>query len=441
MNNITTSSLMIDPNLSIRAPLPVGKELRIQLALQYLRQQEQQIITDSTPINITANRKPRQSIRQIAMFFQIPKSTLYDRLKSKKIQLQSVKTNNDEPKSSNSDEFDLHNRISVTSHIPQMKLNPKLEDSLFNYLKLVCLSYGNLPNLIQLRSVVESKIGPEIPLGRKWVNNFIKRHSHKILYGEDSTLNLIRFGDFKKWKNHFSYLWRWVVPLLQDKIRNIASNNHFYYIVRVPMTNGVLASCFLCFKISKELKFSLFNKPEFVVFRNNSELMDKQQRILLLNQALVKLYTNIPVEETKLIIFEGFDDNYHWSLEDCLKSINPNIFISLPWCNQIIANLIKLTPHIIQMDSRHIITLELSAEHLDLDAISNEFGNFMNLSIDLKSNEPLSQDPSLREQILLIIEAIEKHESQLYQDLNNPLSRIILNDIFNKLKLTVTNEL
>ncbi|AGO12729.1 AaceriADR261Cp [[Ashbya] aceris (nom. inval.)] len=502
---------LVDPTLSLGPTLPANKEVRIQLALQYFRQQQRGNVpleADGAATNAAVNGlRPKQSLRQIAMFFQIPKSTLYDRLKNSAKKQRAVVPAKVVPPSKT--RATVASSPSNVSHLIQMKLDPTVEERLFLYLRKVCLAYGNLPNLVQLKFLVSQEI-KHITLGRKWVSNFIKRHSERIIYGWDVFHNPIKFEDFKKWKNQFTFLWVWFVPMLQGMLRKCMDNgDDVYYLVRVPISYEMLASCFICFKIEPELRLTLAFEPVVVTFRhNNTNMMHKEARIKTLNNTLYKCYQQIP-SSAKLVIFEGFNDQYRWDFEDCIRLINPDNFVSLPWDRHILTKLIEFGPELVRMDDPNTVKLSWNETHFRLQDIANELKLFMaqsneaiasdvnlpalpdqteesadagtraidielhgSTSIDdgdspdddedadsaaadvavaiLGHSPPLQRTPSterasadpqtMHAQLKALVATIDDHEPQLYNNMADPASKVLLNNIFNRLRAMVSDD-
>ncbi|AMD21743.1 HFL113Wp [Eremothecium sinecaudum] len=416
--NDVLNSNSVDPSLSFNSTLPANKEVRIQLALQYCKQQQQrELKSQSTSIGDSpkysgdapiAHSRPKQSLRQIAMFFQIPKSTLYDRLKNSK---KRVSRDDIDSVSGNASSFvsavgampnDGGKRRSgsltspnTASHLIQMKLDPALEEELFLYLRKVCLAYGNLPNLVQLKYLISQEV-KHITLGRKWVSNFIKRHNSRIIYGWDVYHNPIKFEDFKKWKNQFTFLWIWFEPLLQNTIRKCVNDGHaFYYLIRVPISYELLGSCFLCFKVSSDFKFSLVFVPEVITFRDNSSnMLHKEERVKILNRTLHSFCQRIP-SDTKLIIFEGFDEQYRWELESCVQLVNIDNFVALPWGKHILMRLIDFGPELLSMNGPNNIKLSWEENRSSWPDIETDLKVFMTVSTDTSSTAAQLGIPSL----------------------------------------------
>ncbi|AET40451.1 uncharacterized protein Ecym_6048 [Eremothecium cymbalariae DBVPG len=523
----------VDPSLSMSTTLPANKEVRIQLALQYFKQQQQRDLpSQNTSMTIGGVHRsatgghaprPKQSLRQIAMFFQIPKSTLYDRLKNSKKQRSTSNSVGPTTKTVPKVRVASNSNSNSTSHLIQMKLDPAREEQLFLYLRKVCLAYGNLPNLVQLKFLVSQEI-KHITLGRKWVSNFIKRHNDQIIYGWEVFHNPIKFEDFKKWKNQFTFLWIWFVPLLQEIMRKCMSNGEvFYYLVRVPISYEVLASCFIGFKVDPDMTLGLAFEPELVTFRNNnSSLMHKEERIKTLNGILQKCYRKLP-HNAKLVVFEGFNDQYHWDFEDCIRLVNPENFIALPWGRHILSRLIEFGPELVRIYDPQTVKLSWNETHFKLQDIKTELKMFMSLSTDTSSaidislpalsatsappsrpidielqatntaataavsvdddedennddngdNEndndndaasvavailehqsaathtaaatattspPIACTDALPQQLKDIVATIDDHEDQLYNNLRDPNSKVILNNIFNRLRSVVDND-
>ncbi|SCW00921.1 LAFE_0D01090g1_1 [Lachancea fermentati] len=400
----------------MREPLPTNKEERIQLALKFLKRQE-----EGAEVVDNGAKPAKHSLRQIALYFQVPKSTLYDRLK--------CKTNN-----------------TSKAHAQQMKLAPQVETQFLHKLRLLCQSHGNIPTLIQMKNVIESSID-NVSLGKKWIHNFVKRHQDFVIYGSDSSN--ITLGNFKSYKSNYEYLWKCFVPVLQERITQQRSS--FYYITRTALDNGSMSSVFNCFKINPNFTIEVKAPPQAVIF--NSDTTDKSTKIAQLNKILLSLYTQCE-SLSPFVIFEGFDDTYHWDLTECDTYVDVTKFLALPWGQEVFHRELFLefqSKFKTATQGCHLLQLPLGECNFKLSQMMQNFIAVLRsqMSIDTSgdlrksgSSIALSTSTNVFEggttaQLQSIIELIDQYEAQLYRDVLDPSSKVILNDIFTRLRNAV----
>ncbi|CCH59705.1 hypothetical protein TBLA_0B08900 [Henningerozyma blattae CBS 6284] len=234
-------------------PLPTNKEDRIKQALK-LMENEELAFNNGKKIK-------KHSIRQIAVFFKIPKSTLYDRLKNKlpsQITIQQSTLPTSTPTST------TLKKNSISSHRLQMKISPERELKLIEQIKLLCQIMGNILNPTQIKNfIITSLDDNQIILGKKWVHNFIRRHETSIIYGSlNHNNNNIQLINLRNSRNHFPYLWKCFVPLLQSVLNK---NVSFYYITRSSINKKNLSSIFTCFEISIDKSLHHNNTTSFKI--------------------------------------------------------------------------------------------------------------------------------------------------------------------------------
>lgn len=237
-------------------PLPTNKEERIQQALEFMNSEKQAHGSDK---NIK-----KHSIRQIALFFQVPKSTLYDRLKSKSNDLNAnsiiklLPPHNSSPKP--------HALSASRSHQQQMKLSIEKEDILLSEVRNLSHAYGNTLNYTQIREFIMSLVNG-ISLGKKWIHNFTRRHDEFIVYGTYNSRFNVKMKRSKSCRCDFDYLWRCFIPLLQEKIRSLPQDKPFYYITRTCIHQSSMSSVFTCFEIiPNEMSIKSIMPPKLLIF-------------------------------------------------------------------------------------------------------------------------------------------------------------------------------
>lgn len=418
-------------------PLPTNKEERIQQALNFMKTDS--IDTSTNNDNSTTNKNKKHSIRQIALFFQVPKSTLYDRLRNK---VMPTADNNtpasniiNSTKTIHRIEKPAHLRITNTnrSHIQQMKLSPEREENLLYEIRNLSHSLGNTMNTTQMRSVILSSIHG-VPLGKKWVHNFIKRNINSIIYGSLITNNsnlAITVANSKNSKNNFEFLWNCFLPLIHDIFSESFDNRPIIYITRTCFHEPSMSSLFTCFEIYPETRtIKLISTPKAIIFPDyygksysrligtndiesdnevdirNSIKPQRTFKITKLNELFSQIYTDCCSkfksdnnENDPLVLFEGFQDNYNWDPLICEKMVNVNKFLSVPWNKIIFQDLIlSQLQNILNNVAQKVSTTatQLSSMQLDLDQIKLKFEPLQEkLSSIINNNQHITQDTNI----------------------------------------------
>lgn len=278
-SNITTTNnknsyLSLDSASAIRnswienwsEPLPTNKEDRIQQALKLMK-------TEEDAFNMGKNVK-KHSIRQIALFFKIPKSTLYDRLKNRtpttinnSLNMHSNTNTNKSKSIEKKNELKNINKNPLSSHRLQMKLSPEKEQELLTKLKTLCHLTGNILTPGQIKKFITTCLDDDTTLGKKWVHNFLRRHDNDIIYGSSQILPNVQISNARNSRNHFSYLRKCFIQLFEEKLKILPNDTTFYYIVRSCLDQKNMSSIFTCFEISiTEMKITTKFKPIIVLF-------------------------------------------------------------------------------------------------------------------------------------------------------------------------------
>lgn len=410
-------------------PLPTNKEDRIKQALEFMRGERQAFATDK---NIK-----KHSIRQIAMFFQVPKSTLYDRLKNKSIDT-----------SVNGARINVGPAYSVSSraHSQQMKLSPEKEMALLDQLHNLCHALGNTLNLTHIRDFIVSLVDG-ISLGKKWVHNFNRRHDGAIVYGINSSQHNIRMLNSKASRSNFERLWKCFVPLLQESVKQIPPSQPFYYITRACFNQASMSSIFTCFKLNPEDEsINLVCPPRVILFPdyfgkvylqirdlkhdesnfhdvdeemdeehssagsslsessgrgdktekgqngvdhhriNSQEKSQKEFKQRKLNEVFQRIYSECcsqspSHEEVPLVIFEGFEDRYNWNPLTCRSMVVLGKFLAVPWNQQVLQPLVltELQSVVEELaQSASMTATQLPSMEVDLDRVELVLHPFLN---------------------------------------------------------------
>lgn len=235
-------------------PLPTNKEDRIKQALEFMRSEGQAHAADK-------NMK-KHSIRQIAMFFQVPKSTLYDRLKHTAAHANP----NGGPENTRMNMAGPTYSVSSRAHSQQMKLSPERELTLLHQLHDLCHALGNTLNLTHIRDFIISLV-QGVTLGKKWVHNFNRRHDDAVVYGTHSSQYNVKMMNSKSCRSNYEYLWKCFVPLLQERISQLPADEPFFYITRTCIHQASMSSIFTCFKIVPgDLTMTMVFPPRVVLF-------------------------------------------------------------------------------------------------------------------------------------------------------------------------------
>ncbi|CCF58889.1 hypothetical protein KAFR_0F02930 [Kazachstania africana CBS 2517] len=345
------------------APLAVDKEERIRQAVDFMKTEEDAHTSDRTI--------KKHSYRQVALYFKIPKSTLYDRLKQRNNNNTNVtatpskRRSEDSQNSADENELTLRTTISEDSrHKPyekQMKLTPQREKELIVKVGRICHAMGNVMNRTQIKSYIKSYVN-EISLGKKWLMNFMNRHKGSVLYGSPASAYNVNVSTLKNGKNNFPYLWKCYVHLLQNTVKSLPRKKPFYYITRTCFDHQSRSSIFTCFEISPvDYEIKLHSSPEGIIFpdffqnkvhlnlldsnssgfnlSDNSSMLMKSKNNKL-SKLLLKVYMNCAGNDVQLadansdlpfIIFEGFDESFNWEPSTCEQVITTSKFLSVPW--------------------------------------------------------------------------------------------------------------
>ena len=412
-------------------PLPTNKEERIQRALEFMSAQKAG--------HLNGKNVKKHSLRQIALYFHVPKSTLYDRLKNMNnariisntdIGDHSVDDTNHGSITDLGNTHDGSNRSvvintvsikpSTRAHIQQMKLSIERENHLLNIIHTMAHALGNTMNITQIKSLILS-LTSDVSLGKKWVHNFIKRHVNAIAYGSsESTIN-IRISNSKFLKNNFDHLWKCFLPLYQNTIKKLKlEQKSFVYITRSCIHEQSMSSVFTCFEVSSiDLSMKLISEPTLILFPDyfgkgvkvvyedmdnngavktskyikSSDKLKKQFKFKKLNECFCKLYQNSK-ESNSIVFFEGFQENYNWEPLQCQDMISLNDFIALPWNHAVLKT-----------------------------KIINIFQNSLRLNIDAQSeikNTQAHNTPSIEIPLDVYQRDFDQYSQVLFQLLNFP---------------------
>lgn len=358
-------------------PLPTNKEERIQQALEFMRNEKHAHAADK---NIK-----KHSIRQIALFFQVPKSTLYDRLKNRALLPNGGKTGN-AVEASPVSTYSMSSR----AHSQQMKISMEKEEALLQQTKKLCHALGNTINLTHLKDFITS-LADGVSLGKKWVHNFTRRHDSDLIYGTLSSRFNVRVSSSKNCRCNFEYLWRCFIPLLQETVKKLPQDEPFYYITKTSIHQPSMTSIFTCFEVKpRDLSVRLFGEPHLVMFpdyfgksftqrdlgkdpttsimngnenidhenlrdndptteniMNRHEKLQKHYKIDKLNTVFASIYehcctsSNLSPGTVPLVVFEGFTDRYNWDPLAGKDMVHLGRFLAVPWNQQIFQQLIS----------------------------------------------------------------------------------------------------
>lgn len=446
-------------------PLPTNKEERIQQALEFMRNEKHAHAADK---NIK-----KHSLRQIALFFQVPKSTLYDRLKNK------VTLTIDEKISVNGGPA-LANSYSVSSraHSQQMKISLEKEELLLIQTHNLCHALGNTLNLTHIRDFITSLVDG-VSLGKKWVHNFTRRHDNSLIYGTLSSRFNVRMVNSKNCRCNFEYLWRCFVPLLQENIKSLPQDEPFYYITKTCVHQPSMSSIFTCFQISPaNLSIKVYGKPHLVIFPdyfgksclqrdtpmgngpeneaidheglrdeesaldlkvNKQEKLQKQHKIDKLNEAFTKLYANVCIKNQTdsslppLVIFEGFNERYNWDPLICKDIVHLGRFLAVPWKQQIFQQsiakqLINLVDNVARGSSIlgvQLSEMDLALDHVELDLtdFSAELNQLLQMPTEATPPSEETQEPPQDSDLNVFTSSLRSPPPQDHDVENNFLSK------------------
>lgn len=386
-------------------PLPTNKEERIQQALEFMRNEKHAHDVDK---NIK-----KHSIRQIALFFQVPKSTLYDRLKNRALLPSNDKAAN--PMTDNS----VVNTYSISSraHSQQMKISMEKEELLLLQTHKLCHSLGNTINLTHLKDFITSLVDG-VSLGKKWVHNFTRRHENDLIYGTLTSRYNVRMANSKNCRCNFEYLWRCFIPLLQETVKQLPQDKPFYYITRTSIHQPSMSSIFTCFEVKpRDLSMRVFGKPRLVMFpdyfgksypqrdgtkdptasvmnghenidhenlqdndttmdpvMNRHEKLQRHDKIEKLNVVFASIYaqccssSELTPDTVPLVLFEGFTDRYYWDPLACKDMVHLGQFLAVPWNQNVFQQLIyKQMTNVIANVTRQSSMIPNEASDMELD--------------------------------------------------------------------------
>lgn len=421
------------------APLSSNKEERIKQAVYFMITEEQNRLRD--------NSIKKHSYRQVSLYFKIPKSTLYDRLKYKNVANVDNGTtteipneiryktkhgfdgshsksafNNEMEKDGSQNAFvnsgigDLNHEYNSKSYRKQMKITPDKEKQLIDNVRLLCHAMGNIMNRTQIKACVKS-LTDDIPLGKKWLQNFMNRHKDSVLYGIESGPIHVTTKNINNGRNNSAYLWKCFVALLQEKVKNLSRNQPFFYITRTCIHRQSRSSLFTCFKIdSSNYSIDLLFSPKVIIFpdyfnnRPYMNIQDSDNNILEHNMTHIddisyneRLWKNKNGKLTKLLLdiinicsnysshgvsntnevhkklplvaFEGFDEQFNWDPIICDQISKSSTLLSVPWKEQLFQEITysetnqKITKYIDDMSnkSQHELPLEFEVNDIDLN--------------------------------------------------------------------------
>ncbi|EDO16976.1 hypothetical protein Kpol_1041p34 [Vanderwaltozyma polyspora DSM 70294] len=362
-------------------PLPTDKEERIRKAIEFMQVE--------SSVNVEGRNSKKHSIRQIALVFQIPKSTLYDRLKSNSNSTNKNAGNTDKLGDINCSSGSVDNgnvnakrrkvgsrsivsttggsaANSLRSHAQQMKLSVEREELLINHIRNMNHALGNTMKTSKLKEFIFS-LTEDIFLGKKWVQNFIKRNEHSIIYGSVNSQHNIQISNLKNSINNFELLWDCFLPLYKETINGLKQRNEpFYLIVKSCIHEQSMSSLFTCLKISPvDFEIELIGTPLVVLFADyygkninvvsvdntdntentlkksktsKDDKLKKEFKLDKLNETFKSIYSNcVSLHEDNgtanvpMVFFEGFQLNYNWEPLQCNELVTSGKFISFPW--------------------------------------------------------------------------------------------------------------
>lgn len=395
-------------------PLPTNKEERIQQALEFMRNEKHAHAADK---NIK-----KHSIRQIALFFQVPKSTLYDRLKNKALLPNSEKSGDSIVANPAASAYSISSR----AHSQQMKISMEKEELLLLQTHKLCHALGNTINLTHLKDFITSLVDG-ISLGKKWVHNFTRRHDNDLVYGTLSSRFNVRMANSKNCRCNFEFLWRCFVPLLQETIKQLPQDEPFYYITKTCIHQPSMTSVFTCFEVKpRDLSVRLFGEPHLVIFSdyfgkaysqrdnakdavsrlhhstasminghdnidhenlqdsdrtgdsvmNRHDRLQKHHKLEKLNSVFARIYAHCCSNRelnpgfVPLVIFEGFTDRFNWDPLIGKNMVHLGQFLAVPWNQQIFQQLIaKQLMNVVSSVTRRSSMIGNQASDLETDTI------------------------------------------------------------------------
>lgn len=461
----------------IEGELPLSKEERIRLALDFVRSQhsgddrdvsstmcENEDMVSGEGIHKDGKgygRKQKHTIRQIAMYFQIPKSTLYDRMRADQGMKRQRSSKSGRISKQVTVDMDLYSTLTgntgqtdvskIYSHTSQMKFSPEMEEQLVNNIQGCALGYGNLPLISELRSGV-AQINNAAVLGNKWINGFIKRHAEEVIYGSDTTNSdelSIKFGDFKQWANKFTHLHGIFVHLLRTRMMSCKRFQYiFKYVVRRPncaarhilflidirvpddLSKNDLICTWLCEPLIRD-----FDGPEEFTASNSTS-----QAFL----ADIKKLLHFVPKDTDLVVLEGLTPLENWEWLQCLEIIFQFDLVgklyTVPWGNQLLANAFNF--NLDANVNQEFFTLANSPELRDLTAVSVLLHDLLTkhtispptITRRTTAKNSAASSRNSKEALDRLLRTISQNESRFYRELQAPDSRIALLDIFNQIR-------
>lgn len=455
-------------------PLPTNKEERIQQALEFMRNEKHAHAADKSI--------KKHSLRQIALFFQVPKSTLYDRLKNK-----VTLTIEDKDRIPISGSPTISNSYSVSSraHSQQMKISLEKEELLLVQTHNLCHAMGNTLNLTHIRDFITSLVDG-VSLGKKWVHNFTRRHDDSLIYGTLSSRFNVRMLNSKNCRCNFEYLWRCFVPLLQEKVKRLSQDEPFYYITKTCVHQPSMSSIFTCFEIlPADMSVKIYGKPHLVIFPdyfgkscmqrdmvnqtraenganfseseaidheglqesdspmdskvNKHEKVQKQHKIDKLNEAFTKLYASCCMREESntdmppLVVFEGFNDRYNWDPLMCKNMVDLGRFLAVPWNQQIFQQsiskrLINIVDNVARGSSIlgvQLSEMDLALDHVDLDmeAFASELNQLLQMPTESTTASIEPREPAQDNDLNVFASTLRSPPSHDHEEENNFLTK------------------
>ena len=479
--------------------LPVSKEERIKLALSYIKEQyggdDPNLMcvdnNNSKANGIKATKYDKAqggpTIRQIAMYFKIPKSTLYDRMKAYRgqkrqraptrmrartrtqtqaqaqaqtqAQVPGIPINLSSIKKQQQQFEEMDPIQKEFTHTSQMKYSPEMELLIVRNIQGYVMAYGNLPLISDLRECI-SLITRTKTFGNKWISGFIRRHADEPIYGNTgTTVPNATFKDFKLWKNKQSQL---NTIFLQQLQKRLCICDRFQYLCLYeirqadPATGVKHVILALDVKIletdsgKKDVSVELLCDPVVVDIGavalpnldSTSHPGHPGDPLLHLLHSVLKY---IPAEETQLIILEGLTHLEHWRWSQCIELVTKyklnNKLFAVPWGNHILAKslqyslqdtlLSKVTSSQLSPTSR--ILKELVNNSTNNSQLHQQRRNHQNHQNHQNHHQHRLVDP--KDALQKLLDTICKNESRLYRELHNPESRITLCDIFNQVRV------
>ncbi|CDO95085.1 unnamed protein product [Kluyveromyces dobzhanskii CBS 2104] len=454
--------------------LPIGKEERIKLALAFIREQygnkehTASFDKDNQPnpneLKLAKTEKKRKStIRQIALYFQIPKSTLYDRMKAdqgQKRQRTVVNRSRVIPPATESKQYtDVDDELQaiqlverqdpakVYAHTSQMKFSPEEESAIVHDIQRYMLAYGNLPLISNLKDCI-SNATSAVPLGNKWISSFIRRHAEESIYGNtDNRVANAKFKDFKQWKNRFGRLYD--VFLLQFQLK-MKKCSQFQYICRyTPNGPGTVSTKMMIIALDVKVRQSEVHSENEVqiswlceprIAELNLPATNETNELFL--QHFTSILELVDVNTTDLVILEGFTPTEHWDWSQCLQIVEQHNLkgklFTVPWGNRLLSeslkNNLKLNDALANnLQDIQTPTAGVGTPLIDLAVVSDVLKEIISTPSSLPlthTNDSVAQKEAIRQ----LMQSISDNESRLYREIQDPASRVTLCNIFNQVR-------